>query len=188
MPSSLGLTDDQHLHGAGHPLDQLVGDRLVNEHARCRRAFLAGVDERRGDDRRHRLVEVGVGVDDHAVLAAELGDDALEVALAIGAVSAAARMISSPTGSEPVKAIVCTPGWRTSAAPASPSPGSSEIAAGERRPRAAPAPVGSAQPGDCSAGLSTTALPVASAAAVIPQGIASGKFHGEITAATPRGT
>ncbi len=46
----------------------------------------------------------------------------------------------------------------------------------------------SAQPGDCSAGLSTTALPVASAPAVIPQGMASGKFHGEITAATPRGS
>ena len=45
----------------------------------------------------------------------------------------------------------------------------------------------SAHPGDCSAGLSTTALPVASAAAVIPHGIASGKFQGAITATTPRG-
>ena len=43
------------------------------------------------------------------------------------------------------------------------------------------------QAGDCSAGFSTTALPVASAPAVIPQGIAIGKFHGAITAATPRG-
>ena len=43
-------------------------------------------------------------------------------------------------------------------------------------------------PGDCSAGFSTTALPAASAAAVMPQGIASGKFQGAITAATPRGT
>ena len=41
--------------------------------------------------------------------------------------------------------------------------------------------------GDCSAGFRTAALPAASAAAVMPQGIASGKFHGEITAATPRG-
>ena len=43
-------------------------------------------------------------------------------------VSAAARTIASPTALEPVNAIVCTPGWRTSASPASPNPGSSEIA------------------------------------------------------------
>ena len=51
-----------------------------------------------------------------------------------GTVSAAARTISSPTGSEPVNAIVWTAGWRTSAAPTSPSPGSSEIAAGGTPP------------------------------------------------------
>ena len=44
-----------------------------------------------------------------------------------------------------------------------------------------------AQPGACSAGLSTTALPVARPAAVMPQGMATGKFHGEMTATTPRG-
>ena len=62
----------------------------------------------------------------------------------------------------------------------------------DRRRRNAPARSACDEPqraaGDCSAGLSTTALPVASAAAVIPHGIASGKFQGEITAATPRGT
>ena len=36
-------------------------------------------------------------------------------------------------------------------------------------------------------GLEDAALPVASAAAVIPSGIASGKFQGEMTAVTPRG-
>ena len=55
---------------------------LADEHARGRRALLAAVRERRGDDRGHRLVEVGVGGDDHAVLAAELGDDPLDVPLA----------------------------------------------------------------------------------------------------------
>ena len=40
--------------------------------------------------------------------------------------------------------------------------------------------------GDCSAGLSTTVLPVTIAATVIPVGIASGKFQGGITTATPR--
>ena len=38
-------------------------------------------------------------------------------------ISAALRRISCPTGDEPVNAIVCTRGSRTSAAPTSPSPG-----------------------------------------------------------------
>ena len=66
--------------------------------------------------------------------------------------------------------------------------------AGEQRERAGGTPASrsaatssSAQAGDCSAGLSTTALPVARPAEIIPSGIASGKFHGEITATTPRG-
>ncbi len=103
------------------------------------------------------------------------------------AVSAAARTMSSPTLPEPVNAITCTCGWRTSAAPASPKPGSSASA-----PGGTPAPwsawtSASEQPGDCSAGLSTTALPAASPAATMPVGMASGKFHGAITATTPRG-
>jgi hypothetical protein len=53
--------------------EQRVGDRLVDEDARGRRALLAGVDEGARDDRGHGVVEVGVGVDDHAVLAAHLG-------------------------------------------------------------------------------------------------------------------
>ena len=42
-------------------------------------------------------------------------------------------------------------------------------------------------PGACSAGFNTTAFPVASPADTIPKGIATGKFHGAITATTPRG-
>ena len=44
-----------------------------------------------------------------------------------------------------------------------------------------------AMPGVCSAGFTTTVLPVTSAAVVMPVQIASGKFHGLITTATPRG-
>ena len=40
--------------------------------------------------------------------------------------------------------------------------------------------------GVCSAGLASTALPAASAAAICPVKIASGKFHGEMQANTPR--
>ena len=57
----------------------------------------------------------------------------------------------------------------------------------QRRTRAARARPRSAHAGACSAGLRTTALPVASPAATIPSGIATGKFHGEITATIPRG-
>ena len=102
-------------------------------------------------------------------------------------VCAALRRISSPTAPEPVKAIVCTRGSRTSAAPTSPYPGTrASASAGTPAPCSASTRA-SPQAGDCSAGFSTTALPVASPAAVIPQAIASGKFQGEITATTPRG-
>ena len=42
--------------------------------------------------------------------------------------------------------------------------------------------------GDCSAGFTTTVFPATSAADVIPVVIASGKFHGAITATTPSGS
>ena len=44
-----------------------------------------------------------------------------------------------------------------------------------------------AMTGDCSAGLRITVLPVTSAATVMPQGMARGKFQGGMTTATPRG-
>jgi len=42
--------------------------------------------------------------------------------------------------------------------------------------------------GACSAGLRTTALPNASAGAIFQLACISGKFHGEIAAATPTGS
>ena len=42
--------------------------------------------------------------------------------------------------------------------------------------------------GDGSAGLSTAALPVISAAAIFAAGSSIGKFHGEIATTTPSGT
>ena len=85
VPNVVGLADLQHLDRAREPLDERVGDRLVDEHARGGRALLAGVARtRERDERGDGLVEVGVGVDDDAVLAAHLGDHALEVALAVG--------------------------------------------------------------------------------------------------------
>ena len=57
--------------------------RSPRARARARRRCTSGRRRRsRWHDRGHGVVEVGVGVDDHAVLAAHLGDDALEVAAA----------------------------------------------------------------------------------------------------------
>ena len=133
----------------------------------------------RGDD----VVEVGVGVDDDAVLAAHLGDDALELALAGARPSRRVSMIFRPTAPLPVKAIVAMRGSlderRADVALAGQQ---RDARRAGRRPRAARATSSAAQPGDCSAGLRIAGLPVASAAAVMPSGIASGKFHGAMTA------
>ena len=81
------------------------------------------------------------------------------------------------------------PGCATSAAPTvAPSPGQ-QVRAGRRiearrawNRRTASAAIS----GVCSAGLASTALPAASAAAIWPVKIASGKFHGLMQANTPR--
>ena len=75
--------------------------RLVHEHARGRRALLPRVAEGRAHDAGHGLVEVGVGVDDHAVLAAHLGHDALHVALALGRLGRRAHDLAGPPRPSP---------------------------------------------------------------------------------------
>ena len=79
---ALRLVDEQCLDRAVQALEQRVGDPLVDERAGRRAALLAGKAERAVGERGDGVVEIGVGVDDHAVLAAHLGHDALEVALA----------------------------------------------------------------------------------------------------------
>ena len=87
---ALRLVDQQRLDRAVQALEQAVGDPLVHERAARGAALLAREAERRVGERGDGVVEVGVGVDDHAVLAAHLGDDALEVALAGRELDAAA--------------------------------------------------------------------------------------------------
>ena len=105
----------------------------------ARRALLAGEAEGRRDDARHGLVEVRVRVDDHAVLPAHLRHHVLDVGLALRGVGRTANDLE-PHRAEPVKAIACTRGSRTSAAPASPSPGTSRSAPAGAAPPAAPRP------------------------------------------------
>ena len=104
-----------------------------------------------------------------------------------GSTRVTASCIHVPTAREPVKATIATSGLSTSVRPTvSPSPGRQISASGGTPASCSSAVSRSAISGVCSAGLSTTALPQASAAAVMPPGIASEKFHGGITATTPR--
>src|SRR4051795_58592 len=67
--------------GACEALVKGVGDRFVDEQRGERRALLPCIHVRGAHHVRYDLVEIGVGVDDHAVLATHLGDDALDVGL-----------------------------------------------------------------------------------------------------------
>ena len=87
---------------------------------------------------------------------------------------------------EPVNA---TPARRGSAViiwPTAPAPGSNCSASGGMPASWHSLTASAAISGVCSAGLAITVLPDASAAEAMPMKIASGKFHGEIVANTPR--
>ena len=102
--------------------------------------------------------------------------------------SASAAWMWRATSVEPVNSTAFVPGSATSAAPTSPAPGRScKTSRGTPalcRRRTACAPVS----GVCSAGLASTGFPAASAAAIWPVKIASGKFHGLMQTASPSGS
>ena len=97
-------------------------------------------------------------------------------------------MISRPVVVSPVKAILAMRGLDASGLPASrPKPLTMLSTPGGSR-----SPISSAstriEAGVCSAGLSTTQLPAASAGASFQAAIRSGKFHGMIWPTTPSGS
>jgi hypothetical protein len=101
---------------------------------------------------------------------------------------AVAVRISRPTSVEPVKAILSTSGWVTSASPVRPSPvmmfttpPGSPISWHSSAKHSAVSEVN-------SAGLSTTVFPIARAGAIFQASIRSGKFHGMICPITPTGS
>ena len=78
--------------------------------------------------------------------------------------SAAIAMIARPVGTEPVKVIPRTSGWRTRGAPASsPKPVTTLSTPGGMPASSASSASRSAESGVCSAGLSTAVQPAASA-------------------------
>ena len=122
------------------------------------------------------------GVDDHRILAAGLGDQRHDRAVAGGEAA-----VDRPRGvGRAGEGDAGDFGMAVSAAPTLPSPGASwTIALG--MPAACISSIARAPiSGVCSAGLAMAALPAASAAATGPMKIASGKFHGQMQANTPR--
>ncbi len=103
------------------------------------------------------------------------------------AFAANARWMSCATSVEPVKQTPAMRGSEVSGPPTlGPSPGSSWSAASGSPASRISSTARAAISGVCSAGLATTALPAASAAATWPEKIASGKFQGLMQTKTPR--
>ena len=102
-------------------------------------------------------------------------------------VPAVAWRIARPTSVEPVKAILSTSSWATSAAPVAPSPVTMLTTPGGSPTSTQISAKASAVSGVNSAGFSTTVLPAASAGAIFHASISSGKFHGMIWPQTPTG-
>jgi hypothetical protein len=102
---------------------------------------------------------------------------------------AAAWTISLPTSVEPVNATLSTSGCAASAAPAvSPNPVRMLTTPGGNPASTISSARRSAVIGVCSAALSTTVQPAASAGAIFHAAISSGKFHGMIWPTTPTGS
>ncbi len=89
----------------------------------------------------------------------------------------------------PVKAILSTSGWATSAAPVpGPSPVTMLITPGGKPASSANSPSRRQVRGVCSAGFMTIVLPAASAGPHFHATISNGKFHGMICPHTPTGS
>jgi hypothetical protein len=170
-------------HEAFQQAQGAIRDLLLQEQNAQRGATLAGAVERRFHGVEHHLLGQRGAVHEHRILAAGLGDERGDGAVA----RRQRRLIRRATSVEPVKATPADagirqqrgaksgplPGSRCSTSPGTPAACNSRTAA-------------AATSGVCSAGLASTALPVTSAAATWPVKIASGKFHGLMHRNTPR--
>jgi hypothetical protein len=102
---------------------------------------------------------------------------------------AAPRMTARPVAVPPVKATLSTPGCSTSGAPASsPNPVTTLNTPGGKPASSNSAANSSVEHGACSAGLTTTQQPAASAGAIFHDASSTGEFHGVIAATTPSGS
>ena len=118
---SLGIADHQRLEPAGDHLHRGVGDVFLDEHDPQGRAALAGALERGRDHVAGDLLGQRRAVDDHRVLAAGLGDQRDDRAVALGerAVDRVRGLGRAGEGDARKR------GSAVSAAPTLPSPGTS---------------------------------------------------------------
>ena len=118
-----------------------------------------------------------------------LGDFPPSSSVSFFTVSAALRMRCLPTSVEPVKLILSTRGWRTSASPTmAPGPARMLSTPGGRPASSASSPIRIAVSGVSSAGFRITVLPAASAGAAFQPTMFIGKFHGMMAPTTPSGS
>ena len=78
------VADAELVHGAGDHVDHAAGDVLLQKQDAQGRAALAGTLEGRGEHVASHLLGQGAGIDDHGVLAAGLGDQGRDRAVAGG--------------------------------------------------------------------------------------------------------
>ncbi len=88
---------------------------------------------------------------------------------------------------EPVSETIATSGWVASCSPTAASPVTALAAPSGRPASRSSSTIRSVERGVAGAGLTTTALPPASAGPSFQIAITSGKFHGGIAATTPIG-
>ena len=163
-------------------LEQRLDDGPLDDDPRGGRAALAGRPEGRPQDPVGGEVEVGVGEDDDAVLAAELERDALEPA------PGALRDALAGHGRAGERDDRRRPGCRRSRRrPRRPSPVTRLTTPGGKPASAISSTRSVAQCGVSDDGLNTTVLPVTSAGIVFQHGMAIGKFQGVMIPATPSG-
>jgi hypothetical protein len=103
--------------------------------------------------------------------------------------SAAPRITDCPVAEEPVKAILATSGWRTSAAPApSPRPVTTLTTPSGKPASSITAASSRVEAGETSDGLTTTVLPAASAGHSFHSSSRTGEFQGAMAPTTPSGS
>ena len=175
------VAETQALRARLEPLEQPVDDRPLDDDPRGGRAALAGRAERAPQDPVGGEIEVGVGQDDDAVLAAELEREPLER-------SPARTAIDLPVSDDPVNEITPISGFSTIASPTSPPVPVTRLTTPAGTPASASSSTSSvAQWGVSLDGLKSTTLPVTSAGIIFQHGIAIGKFQGVMIPANPIG-
>ncbi len=102
--------------------------------------------------------------------------------------SAEALVMARPVSVEPVRLTLPTPRWRTRASPTSSPRPLTMLSTPGGKTSASSSPSRSTDALACSAGLTITVFPAASAYAALAEKVEMGEFHGMMQTATPYGS